>query len=113
VAGHEDESREDAVKTIVVRYETKPDRAEENKRLVEKVFVELDELSPDGFGYASFQLEDGVTFIHVVRETGAGEVSLSDLPAFQEFVAGVSDRCEVQPRASEAAVVGSYRFFDQ
>ena len=99
------------VKTIVVRDETKPDRAEDNKRLVEKVFAELDELSPGGFGYTSLQLEDGVTFVHIVRETGVGEIALTDVPAFKEFVANVSDRCAVQPVAMSANVVGAYRFF--
>lgn len=37
------------VKATVVRYQAKPDRAEENQRLIEAVFAELDELEPDGF----------------------------------------------------------------
>jgi hypothetical protein len=99
------------VKTIVVRYQTVPDRAEENKRLVEKVFAELEETAPDGFGYASFQLDDGVSFVHVVRETGTGDVALTDIPAFKEFVAGIAERCAIQPVATTATVVGAYRFF--
>ena len=100
------------MKTIVVRYEAKPECAEENRRLVEKVFAELHEMAPDGFGYTSLQLEDGVTFVHIVRETGTGEVALTDVPAFKEFVANVGDRCAVQPVAMSADVVGSYRLFD-
>jgi hypothetical protein len=100
------------VKTIVVRYETEPDRAEENKRLIEKVFAELEERAPDGFGYTSLQLEDGVTFVHIVRETGTGDVALTDMPAFKEFAANVGDRCAVKPVAMGATVVGSYRFFE-
>src|SRR2546422_108734 len=41
-----------------------------------------------GFAYASFRLEDGVSFVHVVvEEDGEGSVSLADVPAFR--VAGV------------------------
>jgi hypothetical protein len=38
------------VRTIVVRYETEPDRADENQRLVEEVFAELAERRPDSSG---------------------------------------------------------------
>ena len=39
------------MKTIVVRYQTKPERADENQRLIEAVFAELDERKPKGFTY--------------------------------------------------------------
>jgi hypothetical protein len=99
--------------TVVVRYETKPDRADENQQLVEKVFAELAERQPDSFRYASFRLEDGVSFVHVVSETGGGSnpMSLADLPAFQEFQREIADRCAVQPAAQGATIVGAHRFF--
>jgi hypothetical protein len=98
--------------TIVVRYRTKPERAEENQQLVERVFAELDELHATGFAYASFRLEDGVSFVHVVvEEDGAVSVSLADVPAFQKFQAGIADRCEEQPVAMGATVVGAHRLF--
>ena len=46
---------------IIVRYQVKPDRVDENLRLVEAVFSELKELDVDGFRYAAFQATDGVT----------------------------------------------------
>jgi hypothetical protein len=98
------------VKTIVVRYETKPECAEENKQLIEKVFAELAELKPTGLSYASLQLEDGVSFIHIARETGEGDTSLGDVAAFKAFVANVGDRCAIKPVAMGANVVGSYQF---
>ncbi len=98
------------MKTIVVRYETKPECAEENKALVEKVYAELAELKPTSFSYATFQLEDGVTFIHIANETGEGGLALADVPAFKAFVANVGDRCAVKPVAMSANVVGSYDF---
>ena len=95
---------------VVVRYKTKPERADENQRLVEKVFAELDEMGATGFAYASFRLEDGVSFVHVViEEEGEGSVSLADVPAFKQFTAGIADRCDEQPVAMRATVVGAYR----
>jgi hypothetical protein len=96
--------------TVVVRYRTKPERAEENQQLVEKVFAELDEMQATGFAYASLRLEDGVSFVHVVvEEEGAASVSLADVPAFRAFQAGIGDRCEEQPVAMGATVVGAHR----
>lgn len=99
------------MRTIVVRYETKPDRADENQRLVEKVFTELAERQPDNFSYISLRLEDGVSFVHVVVETdgGSNPISLTDIDAFAEFQRDIADRCAVQPVASGARIVGSHR----
>ena len=96
--------------TVVVRYRTWPERAEENQRLIEEVFRELGDLDATGFAYASFRLDDGVTFLHVVvEETGHGSVSLADLPSFRAFQDGIADRCEEQPVAVGATIVGSHR----
>ena len=96
---------------IVVRYQAKPERADENQKLIEAVFAELDEREPDGFTYKVFRLEDGVSFIHVVIEhDDVGEPdSLQDVPAFQAFVADIADRCDVPPVATGATIVGGYR----
>lgn len=96
--------------TTVVRYEAKPDRADENQQLVEAVFAQLEEREPEGFTYKVFRLEDGVSFIHVVIEHDVDEPdSLQDVPAFQAFVADIADRCAVAPVATGATVVGGYR----
>jgi hypothetical protein len=100
------------VPNVVVRYKTKPERADENQRLVEKVFAELDEMGAIGFAYASFRLEDGVSFVHVVvEEDGDSSVSLTDVPAFKQFTADIADRCDEQPVALGATVVGAHRMF--
>jgi len=100
------------MRTVVVRYETKPDRADENQRLVEEVYAELAKRRPDNFRYVTFRLEGGVTFVHVVveNEGGSNPIPLPDIAAFQEFQREVADRCAVQPVATGAAVVGSHRF---
>jgi hypothetical protein len=98
------------VKTTVVRYQAKPERADENQRLIEAVFAELDEREPKGFTYQAFRLEDGVSFIHVAIEHEVDDPdSLQAVPAFQAFVADIADRCDVPPVATGATVVGGYR----
>jgi hypothetical protein len=98
------------MKTTVVRYQAKPEMAEENQRLVEAVFDELAEREPEGFTYKVFRLEDGVSFIHVVIEHDVDEPnSLQAVPAFQAFVSNIAERCDVPPVASGATIVGGYR----
>jgi hypothetical protein len=99
------------MKAIVVRYQTKPDRADENQQLVEAVFADLESRQPDGFTYQVFRLEDAVSFVHVVTEHDdvADRDSLQDVPAFQAFVQDIAERCEVPPLAMGATVVGGYR----
>jgi hypothetical protein len=96
---------------VVVRYQAKPERADENQKLIEAVFADLDARQPDGFTYKVFRLEDGVSFVHVVIEHDGVEKpdSLQDVPAFQAFVAGIAERCDVPPVAMGAQVVGGYR----
>jgi hypothetical protein len=95
----------------VVRYQTRPEAAEENQRLIEAVFADLDVLKPEGFTYKVFRLDDGVSFVHVVIEHDDVEQpdSLQDVPAFQAFVAEIARRCEQAPVARGAQVVGGYR----
>ena len=99
------------MKTIVVRYQAKPERADENQELIEAVFADLHEREPEGFTYKVFRLADGMSFIHVMIEHDDVEKpdSLQDVPAFQAFLADIAERCDVPPDASAATVVGGFR----
>jgi hypothetical protein len=99
------------MKATVVRYQAKPERADENQRLIEAVFADLDERESEGFPYKVFRLADGVSFIHVVIEHDDVDEpdSLQEVPAFQAFVADIAQRCDVAPVAMGATVVGGYR----
>jgi hypothetical protein len=94
-------------KTVIVRYRTRPDAAEENARLVKGVFSSLAEVDPGDFRYTTYQLADGVTFVHVASFAGSGN-PLATLPAFAEFQRELGQRCDEPPAPSEATVVGSY-----
>src|SRR4051812_45400518 len=102
---------EQTMTATVVRYQAKPDRADENQKLIEAVFADLETRRPEGFTYKVFRLEDGVSFVHVVIEHDNVEHpdSLQDVPAFQAFVAEIGDRCDVPPVAMGAAVGGRAR----
>lgn len=96
----------------MVRYKVKADRTDENQQFVKAVFEELQRNSPSGLRYATFKQSDGLTFVHIASiETETGDNPLSQSSAFQAFQAGIKDRCEEQPVATDIEEVGSYRFF--
>ncbi len=97
--------------TTIVRYQTKPDRADENQALIEAVFAELAEEQPGGLRYVSFRLADGVTFVHLAQvDTPDGANPLAAIPAFAAFTADIGARCDAAPVALGAEVVGSFGF---
>ncbi len=94
-------------RTTVIRYTTREDAAQENERLIRAVFAQLAEQAPDGVTYSAYRLDDGVGFVHVVTVEGDDNPLLT-MPAFQEFQAGIGERCVDGPTPSGAAIVGSY-----
>ena len=97
-----------ATVTKVIRYTTKPECADENARLIEAVFAELAESRPEGLHYATFRLDDGVSFLHVAVVDGEDN-PLTTSPAFAAFQAEIGERLASGPEQSDATVVGSYR----
>ncbi|MEU5779473.1 hypothetical protein [Micromonospora lupini] len=87
----------------VIRYQTKPEAADENQRLIENVFAELAATAPPGLRYSAFRLADGVTFVHVVDGDG-----LTELTAFKEFQRTIGDRLAGGPTRDGATTIGSY-----
>jgi hypothetical protein len=96
-------------KAFVVRYEMRPDTADENQKLIENVFAELADKQPEGIRYASFRLDDRVTFVHVGVSTGEGN-PLGETAAFQQFQRAFGERAATRPIASGAEVLGAYGF---
>jgi hypothetical protein len=100
------------MKRVMVRYKVKPDRATENEELVRAVYDELHRTDPPGFRYATFQLDDGVSFVHVASiETEDGRSPLSDVKAFKRFQENIGERCDEAPVATELREIGLFRFF--
>jgi hypothetical protein len=94
--------------TKVIRYQTKPECADENERLIRNVFAELAEQDPGGLRYAAFRLDDAVSFLHVAL-LDADENPLTSSKAFGEFQADIGSRLVEGPTQSDATVIGSYR----
>jgi len=81
------------MKRSLIRYRTKPDRTDENERLIKSVFAELQAKSPAGVRYLALKLGDG-SFIHFVAADGdAGTNPITSLDAFRAFQGGIKDRC--------------------
>ena len=100
------------MRRVIVRYKVKADRVEENVALVRAVYDELERTRPEGLRYATLQLDDDVSFVHMaVNETDGNP--LTELAAFKEFQREIADRCEEQPQVTDVREVGSYRFFDR
>jgi hypothetical protein len=96
--------------TKVIRYTTTPEAADENERLVRAVFAELAETKPDGLHYATFRLDDGVSFVHVAQHDDE-QNPLTSSSAFAQFQSGIRDRVVAGPVPADATVIGSYRLF--
>jgi hypothetical protein len=98
------------MRRVMVRYKVKAGQTPRNEELVRAVYDELHRRQPDGLRYATFKLDDDLTFVHVA-ETDPDHNPLTDLSAFQEFVGSIADRCEESPVTTELHEIGSFRFF--
>jgi hypothetical protein len=93
----------------IVRYRVKPGRADENAELVRAVYAELAARQPPGFRYATFVLEDAVTFVHLAITEGDRAAPLPQLAAFQRFREGLAERCDEPPQTTRLSTqVGAY-----
>lgn len=97
---------------IMVRYKVKADRAAENENYIRHVFEQVKREQPAGLAYASFKLDDGVSFVHLVCRAGPAESNpLHKLAAFKEFTAGIKERCEEAPVVVNLHAVGAFGDF--
>ncbi|MER9326216.1 hypothetical protein NKJ26_25345 [Mesorhizobium sp. M0152] len=97
------------MKHHLIRYKTKPERADENERLVKAVFQELRDKSPEGVRYMTWRSSDG-TFVHMVEMETEGHAGIiPGLAAFEAFQDGIRDRCIDPPHRDVMTMVGHYR----
>jgi hypothetical protein len=90
---------------MLVRYRAKPEKIEENQRLIREVFRELRAKSPQDVRYLVLKLSDG-TLCHLVED---GSKTIASLEAFAAFRRGGENRRIDEPQQLEATVVGNYR----
>lgn len=98
------------MRRVMVRYKVKPDQVARNEELVRAVYLELRRSEPAGLRYATFRLEDGVTFVHVAQ-IEAPENPLDELETFQEFGRDIRARCDEPPVVTDLHEIGAFRLF--
>jgi hypothetical protein len=96
---------------VMVRYKVKPERAAENEQLIRAVYEELRSSVSAGLSYATFSMDDGVSFVHIASNDTDGPSPLLEVPAFQRFQQGVGERCVEPPASVELHEIGSFRFW--
>jgi hypothetical protein len=97
----------------MVRYRVRPEHVEANEKMVRAVYDELERTSPSGLRYATFKLDDGVSFLHIAMyDTPEDHFPPAELESFAEFRAGLDERCEESPQRVELQLVGAYRLPD-
>ena len=102
------------MRRIMVRYKVEPEQAAKNEELVRAVYDELDRTRPSGIRYATFQLDAGVSFIHLAsHETEDRTNPLTELQAFQQFQENIRERCDEPPVLAELREIGSFRLFGE
>ena len=101
------------MKRVIVRYKVKEDKALQNIEYIADVFSSLEKSKPGGLRYVSFQLEDGVSFIHIASiETEDGANPLVSLDEFKAFTQDIVSRCEEPPVSSAVETIGNYCVFE-
>ena len=96
------------MKTVTVRYKTKPEFAVENEALIARVFEALAKEKPAGLRYQAMREEEGNVFVHVASVQEGIDHPLLKLLAFQEFQAGIKQRCEEPPTVLPMKLVGRF-----
>ena len=100
------------MKRVMIRYTVKPEAAQDNAELVRAVYEELEREGTPTLRYATFVLDDGVTFVHVAEDDAPdGASTLAGVAAFQRFREGLRERCAVPPVTAELSTIGAYRLF--
>ncbi|QIN84402.1 hypothetical protein GBA63_18470 [Rubrobacter tropicus] len=94
---------------VMIRYKVKPEEVERNLELIRAVYEEMEAARPEGLRYATFRLEDGVSFVDLVAMEH-GPQALSGLQAFGRFRSTLDERCDEPPTITDLTEVGSFRF---
>jgi hypothetical protein len=90
-------------RVTLVRYKTKPERAEENEVLSKAVFAELRGTEPDHVAYGLFR--DGSDFLHLfVNAKDDDSSAVTELASFKAFTSDINARCEAPPETTRFAL---------
>jgi len=98
-------------RVTLVRYETKPERTDENEALSRAVFAELRATHPPGVAYALFR--NGDAFLHLfVNFADDSSDAVTELATFKRFQQDAAQRWSVpaDPMRVSADMVEAYGF---
>lgn len=101
------------MRQTMVSYTTKSERAAENEELIKQVYQELKSTTPNGVHYATFAMEDGVSFVHLARLDDGAEDGLMQVSAFRTFLAEIDQRTDAELKRMPLREVGSYQFWGE
>lgn len=96
------------MKVTRVQYTVQPDFAEQNKENIEVVMSELRALNNNDLKYASYVLDDGKTFMHLVHHNSKNAEHLpASLESFKHFQTQLKAHLEIPPKAEILELVES------
>jgi len=96
----------------IIQYKVKADRAEENIGYIQSLFSTIERDQPDKLRFVVFQLEDGLSFVHIAFIETDDSNPLHEFEEFKKFAENITDRCEEPPEFSMLFMVGEYRLFN-
>ena len=97
------------MRDMLISYQAKPERTDENRQLIEAVFAELSRAQPKNLRYAALELEAG-NFVHLVsRPDDLDANPLRRMAAFEAFTANAGERQLIKATQQMMRVVGNYR----
>lgn len=91
----------------MIRYTVRREELATHLEQVREVYADLERLRPDGLAYATYQLEDEVSFLEVLSSE-AGPDPLTASAAFREFRSTLDARCQQMPELVEVQRVGTF-----
>ena len=94
---------------VMIRCKVRADGVEAGLELLQEVYEEMRSVRPKGLRYATFQLEDKVTFVSFAEMDEGPEV-LQQRKAFQRLRATPDQRFDDPPVLTMLHEVGSYGF---
>jgi hypothetical protein len=96
------------MKSVIINYSVKPEKAEENALLIKGVMDELKEKNIQGMKYAAYKVGDD-EFIHIAQfENDDANGKFIALPSFIKFRTNHTDRALSKPVTTTVEEIGSY-----
>ncbi len=118
------------MRNVVVRYEVKPETAEENETDIRKLIKSIKKNARDGFKYVTFKGKENFEFIHIVLISNLENwnhcLNSNEFLEFKqkastryvkpytiELISDIEASSYTRKLVKEITAIDSYRFFDK